>query len=213
MGVARGTTRTIRAALGSILTLALFIIASLGAAYYAEVLLESDMLMGPLGMAQYVIITVIAVVVAPISTVPLIPVASMLWGPIVAALLSILGWVVGAQIAFELARSAFRPFVLRFITLERAERYAHVVMGERPFWTLLLLRMCIPVDVLSYAVGLCVPMHRLSYILATLIGVSPFAFVFAHAAELPLTYQLITLMGVVIAATLGSMRIARVARG
>lgn len=193
-----------------VLFVALFVLGSLLANHYATELQSSSMLMSSWGMAQYVAITVAAVVLAPISTVPLIPTATMLWGGFWSAVLSILGWTIGAQIAFELSLRA-RPFVKRLVPLHKVERYARALMGKRVFVTLLVLRMCVPVDVLSYAVGLFVPISRFKYFLATLLGVAPFAFVFAYASELPMLYQVVTLIGAGLVALVGVWRVTRLA--
>ena len=62
------------------------------------------------------------------------------------------------------------------------------------------MRMVIPVDVLSYAIGLFSTMSLKSYTLATVIGITPFAFIFAYTAKLPLWLQVCVLIftGVVI---------------
>jgi len=50
--------------------------------------------------------------------------------------------------------------------------------------------MTVPVDVLSYVLGLFSRMKSAPYFFATLIGVAPFAFVFAYAGTLPFLYQM-----------------------
>jgi uncharacterized membrane protein YdjX (TVP38/TMEM64 family) len=143
-----------------------------------------------LGMAAYVALTVLAVVLAPVSTLPLLPLASGMWGWFLAGILSIIGWTIGGQIAFLLARRFGKPFLRRIVSLEKLEKYEKRVPEENMFWTVLFLRMAVPVDVLSYALGLFSRMKSVPYFFATLIGVAPFAFVFAYAGTLPFLYQM-----------------------
>ena len=67
--------------------------------------------------------------------------------------------------------------------------------------------MVLPVDILSYALGLFTTIKTWKYILATFIGVIPFAFIFSYAGMVNIYYQigafvlaaLVLLLGVFIA--------------
>jgi len=148
------------------------------------------------GMVSYVLITALAIVIAPVSTLPLIPVAVGVWGWVATGILSVIGWVIGSQIAFHLARSLGKPFIQKIVSLERLEKFEKHFSEKNLFWIVVFLRMTVPVDILSYAVGLFSRMRSASYFLATLIGVIPFAFVFSYAGALPISSQIITLIEV-----------------
>jgi uncharacterized membrane protein YdjX (TVP38/TMEM64 family) len=135
---------------------------------------------GFFGMIFYVFITAIAVVIAPISTFPLIPIASIVWGYVVAAILSIIGWTIGAQIAFIIARRFGKPLVQKFISLEKLESFEKRIPEKNLFWSIVVLRMTVPVDILSYALGLFSKISYSKYFWATIIGVTPFAFIFSY---------------------------------
>lgn len=157
----------------------------------------------------YISITIIAVVVAPISTFPLLPVAVTLWGSTLAAIYSILGWTVGAMIAFILARRFGRPLIVRFSSIQKIDRFSRRLPRQNLFFSVIVLRMLIPVDILSYALGLLTPMSFWSYALATLIGVSPFAFIFAYATDLSLTFQIAAGLLAVLAIIIGGAHLWR----
>lgn len=55
-----------------------------------------------------------------------------------------------------------------------------------------------PVDVLSYALGLFSNMSHSAFLLATLLGVTPFAFVFSYLGSLPPGFQLILLIEIIL---------------
>lgn len=177
--------------LGILFIVLLFIFASYLAREYEENITSIVSDNSTLGMLYYVIITAVAVVVAPVSTLPLIPIASVAWGWFIAGVLSILGWVLGSQIAFLLARRYGKPLVQKMVSLERLERYEKRLPEKNIFWTVVLLRMVVPVDVLSYAVGLFSEMKSRTYFLATILGVIPFAFIFAYTGTLSIGTQLI----------------------
>jgi uncharacterized membrane protein YdjX (TVP38/TMEM64 family) len=142
------------------------------------------------GMFIYVSLATISTVVAPVNTLPLIPVATALWGGFISALLSITAWTLGAIIAFIIARKLGKPFIEKHYNLEKISRYEKLLGEEYVFWNIVALRIMIPVDILSYAIGLFTSVKLSTYSLATLIGVSPFAFLLAYSATFPFQLQI-----------------------
>lgn len=145
---------------------------------------------GVVGMAVYVFAGIVATVIAPISTVSLISVAVVLWGPFTVAVLSITAWTIGAVIAFGIARRFGKPLVARFMDLRNIERYERALGGTYVFWDIVFLRMAVPVDVLSYAIGLFTSVKMSTYLAATVIGIMPFAFILSFAAQASLGFQI-----------------------
>jgi len=174
----------------------LFVAAAWAAATYSSQLDTFLGACGGWGMLAYTLVAMGATIIAPVSATPLIPVASELWGPLAAALLSVAGWTVGATVAFWLARCYGYRMVKRFVRLRRVQKYADALGHQHLFWTVILLRLVMPVDVLSYALGLFSQMPLGMYVLATIIGITPFAFVFAYTATLPLWVQGLVLAAV-----------------
>jgi len=134
-----------------------------------------------LSVVTYILILVAATVVAPVSAVPLMPLASHLFGPFETALWSIIGWWIGAMIAFVIARYFSATLLVRFVSKERMEKYRHLIPKEFEFSTAVVLRLMTPVDFLSYVLGLFTAIPMGTYALATLIGISPFAFIYSYA--------------------------------
>ena len=153
---------------------------------------------GVIGMFTYVIVTAGAIVVAPVSSLPLMPLAVGMWGWFVTGVLSIIGWTLGSQIAFALARKYGKTLVQRLMSLERLNKFEKKLSTNNIFWTVILLRMIMPVDVLSYALGLFSNISGTLFFLSTVIGVTPFAFIFSYLGSLPPGFQLITLIEIVI---------------
>lgn len=142
----------------------------------------------------YVIITAIAVVLAPISALPLIPLVSNIWGGIITAILSIIGWVVGSQIAFLLARKYGKPFVEKLFPIEKINSFENYFTSKNLFWTIVFLRIMLPVDILSYALGLFSKIKSNTFFFATLIGVAPFGFIFSYAGNISTRTQITMLL-------------------
>ena len=144
-----------------------------------------------LWMILYVLIVIISIVLAPVSSVPLLPIASLTWGWFIAGVLSIIGWVIGAVFAFILSRKYGVPLVSRFIPFKKINEFERKFPKENLFWSIVFLRMAMPVDVLSYILGLFTCIKFRTYFFATIIGVTPFGFVLAYLGTLSLYYQLI----------------------
>lgn len=153
-----------------------------------------------MGKIVYVCITVLATVVAPISSIPLMAAAVGLWGFFAGAVLSILGWFIGSSIAFELSRAFGQKFVLRFLNAHSQDTLQHMVTQDYTMMSLILLRMSVPVDVLSYALGLFSEVGRKKYYIATALGIIPFGFVLAFFGTIEYRFQIaiLVVVGIVI---------------
>ncbi len=124
-----------------------------------------------------------ATVLAPIALLPLVPLIAPVLGPFTTAIACIIGWTVGAVIAFLIARYGGRPLVAQYIPLATLSAYeARIPENAHPLF-LIFLRMMIPVDVLSYVLGLVSTVTLFEYTYTTLIGVSWFSFVFAYSGD------------------------------
>src|SRR3989338_2827981 len=172
---------------------ALFIISAFYSQKYGEeakIFVERG---GVFGMIAYVVIAIIATVAAPVSAAPLIPIAANVWGFAVTAILSILGWTVGSLIAFAIGRKYGLPLARKFVSVHNLEKIHKRIPQEKMFWSVVVLRVMIPVDLLSYALSIFSVLSWKKYTLATIIGISPFAFIFAYLGTLPISYQIFSI--------------------
>ena len=131
------------------------------------------------GMALYVIFLAVAVVI-PFFNFPAFFLAGSLWHPLTATTLGVLGWSLGAAIVFYISRTVKKPLLRKFIFLNKIEKYERRISGVERFWSIVLLRIFVPVDVLSYALGFFTSVPFTRYIIATVIGVTPFAIIFSY---------------------------------
>ncbi len=146
----------------------------------------------------FIFLMFIATVVAPLLILPFVPAVAIYLGPFPTALYSIVGWTLGAVAAFLIARYLGRPIVGRLVSLERIARYEQYIQQTAQFWWLVALRMALPVDILSYAVGLLSSMPLWQYTLATAIGVAPFSFIFSYLGVAFLSGRYEFLVGLVV---------------
>ena len=156
-------------------------------------LIENYLKNKPLALPIYLLITILAIVLAPITIIPLMPIATMLWGPFYAGFISLIGLSIGSIIAFIIARKYGKPLLIKFLDIGKMQRIENYLPKENVFWTIVLLRITIPADILSYALGLFSKISLARYTLATLIGIIPFAFIYSYIGAIPAFYQIITL--------------------
>jgi len=148
---------------------------------------------GLFGMFIYVFIVALSIILAPVAALPILPVATKLWGWVGAGFLAVLGWSIGAFVAFVLARKYGTKLVGKLIPLEDIRRHQKIIPKTNLFLMVTFLRMIMPIDGLSYALGLFTNMSLLSYMLATVIGIIPFSLTYAYLGSLPFLYQVIGL--------------------
>ncbi len=158
------------------------------------------------GIGLFVASAAIAVLLPLLSNLPLVPAAVVAWGPGWTATLLLLGWLAGAAIAFSLGRHA-RPLTLRhFPSVRRHADIDRLIHPRHRLWSLVLLRMTFPVDVLSYSLGLFSKSTTASEnLLSTALGAAPFAVLFALFPALDPGVQALVLA----ASTLGFLVYAR----
>jgi len=157
-------------------------------------ILEKIMKENVVGMMVYIFIGILAIVIAPISNLPLLPVASNLWGWFFAGILTLIAWTLGSIFAFIIARKYGAPLVGKIIPLNKMAKFEKRVPKESLFLDVVFLRMIIPADILSYFLGLFSKIDFKNYVLATIIGLTPMVFLFTYVGRLHFYYQIIILM-------------------
>lgn len=142
------------------------------------------------GVAAYIFLNIVDAVIAPGATLPLIPIAARSWGRIPAALVTTVGWTAGSLVAFYIARRWGSPIVKKVTSMQRVQRLRPYV-PKRPFWSVVVLRLVVPMDVISYVLGLFTEMSWSSYGLATALGLTPSAFILAYIGKMPRAYDIL----------------------
>jgi len=114
------------------------------------------------------------------GSLPLLPLVAQNFGVLPTALLSAAGWWTGCLIAFQIARLG-RRYLERIISMEAVDRIEDKIPDDIGFGDIVVLRMILPVDVVSFALGLLKRLRFRTYAVASLIGILPFAFVMSYA--------------------------------
>ena len=178
----------------------LFLLMSILTVKFGDRLKDIVFIQGTAGVGLYILVSLLGSV-TPLSTMPLLPVAVALWGNLAAAIFSIIGWWLGAMLAFSLSRWFGKPLIAKIVALEEIRRIEKIIPAKNIFLSIVILRIVLPVDVLSFGLGLFSPVSWGVYALATLVGIIPFAFILSYFLVIPLVWQL--LMAGMAVATLG----------
>jgi uncharacterized membrane protein YdjX (TVP38/TMEM64 family) len=122
----------------------------------------------------------VATVLAPITLLPVIPMIAPMLGPFVTAIACWFGWTLGAIVAFWIARHGGRPLIAKFIDLTQLENFEQRIPKESHFYIVFALRLIIPVDLLSYGLGLFSTVSLRTYAFASALGILWFSFAFSY---------------------------------
>ena len=141
----------------------------------------------------------IATICAPLTALPLIPLIAPILGPFTTGLASFLGWTIGAIGAFLIARYGGRPMLERVIDLQRLALWEAKLPPTIEFMGIVALRMLVPVDILSYALGALSTVSLHVYTAATMLGIVWFSFAFAYGGEALLQGNYVLLVSISVA--------------
>ena len=177
---------------GAVWAIALFVGGVLLAREFATPIQEALAAHGRMGIVVFVGTSILAVLIPVLTNLPLVPLAVLAWGPWWTAILLLSGWVVGAALSFTLGRHA-RALILRhFPAVTRHANIDRLIHPRHRLWSLVLLRMTFPVDVLSHSLGLFSRSTTLTEnVVSTAVGAAPFAVMFALFPTLSVTAQVI----------------------
>lgn len=146
------------------------------------------------GLGIYLLLTFLAIVFAPFSALPFLPVVANVWGALTAAAITVVGWLAGAVLAFWLAQRYGQPVIVRLVSLEKVRQLEEIMPQKNIFWTIVLLRLSVPVDFLSYALGLFTRIRVRTFFLASFLGMLPGALLLAYLGTIPISFQIIFLV-------------------
>ncbi len=145
-------------------------------------------------VALFILLGVALVIIPTASILPFMPIAVAFWGWPLAAVLTLVAWVIGGQILFEAARRFGRPLVAKVLPARALSAAAGIVRGG--FLHSVLVRTVLHGDLVSYAFGLFSGVGRVEYAAVSAIGVAPAAVLYAYLGSLPLWIQLSALAAV-----------------
>jgi uncharacterized membrane protein YdjX (TVP38/TMEM64 family) len=146
------------------------------------------------GIIVYIFLVALSIILAPVTVIPLTPIASQIWGWQIAGLLTLIGWTLGAVIAFLLARKYKERLLSKIKWLRKLEKHQNKIPSKNYFFGILFIRMFLVVDGLSYLLGLFSNVRFSTYLIATFLGLIPLSFAIVYLGTIPTIYQIIGLV-------------------
>jgi uncharacterized membrane protein YdjX (TVP38/TMEM64 family) len=145
-----------------------------------------------LGIVAYIIAVILAIVVAPLTSIPFIPLVVGYYGVFWTVVLSVISWTIGSLAAFWIARRFGVPVVEKLVPInEKRKIFYKNIPEKRLFWYLIFLRIIIPVDILSYMLGLFTNISWKIFAVTTFLGVIPAIAFLSLFGNVPVEYQFI----------------------
>lgn len=194
---------------GSIFAAFVFVVLAQWSQQHADFIQSLATQAGWLGVLSYIGIMMTSIVFAPLGTGFLLPVAANSYGPFLAAMYSITGWTLGSIIAFWIAKTFRRKVFKHQGFIERMQEYERSIPKYQFYSLVVLLRIALPVDLVSYSLGFASTMSYRAFFLTTLIGVTPMTFVFTYASTSSILIQILVSLFATSVFTVGSYFVYR----
>ncbi|HBH71420.1 MAG: putative membrane protein [Parcubacteria group bacterium GW2011_GWC1_42_11] len=134
-----------------------------------------------LAIFVFILTSALAALVSPLTNIPLVPIATLIWGPIPTIIYLLFGWFIGDIIAYIIGRYLGYKAVSYFVSTEKLDDWSSMVKKRATFSTALLLRIALPAE-LGYAFGI-IRYPAGIYIIITFLSELPFAIISAYASE------------------------------
>ncbi|HAS84602.1 MAG TPA: hypothetical protein DCS23_00805 [Candidatus Yonathbacteria bacterium] len=147
------------------------------AGYLNTLAVENELL----AIFVFVLTSALAALISPLTNIPLVPIATLIWGPIPTIIFLLAGWLIGDIIAYLIGRYYGYKVVSYFVSKEKVDDWSSMVKKHTTFSTALLLRVALPAE-LGYAFGIIrYPLNL--YIFITFLAELPFAIISTYASE------------------------------
>lgn len=154
--------------------------------------------------------SVLGALISPFTNIPLVPIAMLIWGPLITTMLLLAGWLMGGIFSYIIGRYFGYEVISFFIPKERINEWGRVVKENMNFLTGLLVRLTFPAE-LGYAFGI-IHFPFFSYLFITFLSELPFAIISVYASEAVLSgdsIKFLSLIGLLFVIIFIAFRITR----
>jgi uncharacterized membrane protein YdjX (TVP38/TMEM64 family) len=135
-----------------------------------------------LGAFIFILISALAVMFSPLSSVPFVPAAVLIWGKIAALSFLMIGGMIGSAGTYFLGYYALYPLLKIITSVEIIEFYKKRIANHLSFWMIVLFRLAMPVEIPGYVIGI-IKYEFWLYMIATFIVFLPFEALIVYASE------------------------------
>ncbi len=135
---------------------------------------ESIELYPILGIFIFLVFAIMSAMLVFFTSIIFVPVAVFAWGETATFFLLLLGWSIGAIIAYFIGKKLGRTAVEYILSKKKISGYDDLVTKEMGIFDVILLKLALPSEVPSFFLGI-VHYPFLKYILVVIISELPFA--------------------------------------
>lgn len=164
---------------------------------FNELVIQNEIL----AVFVFILLAAVAALISPLTSIPLVPIAVVIWGSIPTAVFLLSGWIIGDAISYFIGRYLGYKTVCYFVSAEKIDELSSTVKKHTTFLKGLLLRLVLPAE-LGYAFGI-IRYNFLSYLLLTLLAELPFAIISTYASEAVISGDTIRFLALIVALLLG----------
>lgn len=150
-----------------------------------------------LGVAVFVVASILSAMLAFFSTAIVVPVAIYAWGEAATTLLLWVSWLVGGCCSYAIGRTLGRRIAGWLISRETIDYYGSRLSAKAGFFTILLFQLALPSEVPGYVLG-TLRYRFFVYLPALALGELPYAIGTVYLGEsfLQRNYALLIAIGV-----------------
>lgn len=141
------------------------------------------------GLLIFVGLAALSSMLSPFSSIPMVPVAVMVFGSTFTLFLLILGWTIGAILTYLIGILADRAILRYLASFEKINYYKNKISAHSRFWMIVIFRLALPAEITGYSLGILrYPFGR--YLGAVLIAEIPFATLAVYSSKAFLDQQI-----------------------
>ncbi len=148
------------------------------------------------GVILFLGISSFSVLLSPLTSVPLVPSAILVWGKFPTFLLLIAGWTVGGILAYFIGSYSREKILKHFTSFRKIEYYKKTMSLHSQFITVLFFRLAIPSEIAGYTLGI-IRYNFSKYLLATFLAELPFAFFVIYSSSALIRREIFLFAGLV----------------
>lgn len=146
----------------------------------------------------FIALAALSAMLSPFSSVPLVPIAIMIWGGLLTTALLLTGWLIGEVLAYGAGYYAGYPFVSQLSSFEKVRYYRERISRKTEFLLIVLFRFAMPAEIPGYVLGIA-RYNFWKYFLATFLAELPFAIVVSYASEALVAKKPVIFVGLAVA--------------
>ncbi len=133
------------------------------------------------GMLAFMLFATLSAMLSPFSSIPIVPVALVIWGPFTTSMLLLAGWLLGGVLAYAIGRKWGYALVSSFIHHEKIDKWSRQIERKVSIFLVLAFRIMTPSET-GYIFGI-LKYPLFNFALITLLSELPFAFAISYGGS------------------------------